>query len=174
MNSCPRLSLRPRLVWLEVLHAVIPALGVPSLLSRVIDVVSVNGQSLLPVIHIYTNDQGVLSWALLGCPCLEASELSSAVDDASTVAHGENTICGFHKALRMVTVVHSLEKQYHIHRDDRAARLVLTIGDQAIQGPGSIGFTKEEFRRDAIQADPLSEAICKFHIADGIGNCVSG
>ena len=72
----------------------------------------------------------------------------------------------------MVTAVHSLGEKYHIHRDDRAARLVLTIGDQAIQGPGSIGFTKEEFRRDAIQADPLSEAICKFHIADGIGTCV--
>ena len=87
------------------LHSVLPAFGVPSLVSRVIDVVSVNGQSLLPVLHIYTNNQGVASWALLGCPCLEASKL----DDEAAAADGANEIFGFHKAKRMVSAVHALE-----------------------------------------------------------------
>ena len=37
------------------LHAVVPATGLPSLLSRVVDTVSINDRSLLPVIHIYTD-----------------------------------------------------------------------------------------------------------------------
>ena len=150
------------------LHAVLPALGIPSLLSRVIDIVSVNGQSLLPIIHIYTNSQGMISWLLLGCPCMEASKLA----DTKQVANGTEQIFGFHKANRMVGVVHALETRYHIGRDDRAARLALTVADQAIQGPGSIHFTQEECRQDGLAFDPLSEAICKFHIADGIGDAV--
>ena len=69
----------------------------------------------------------------------------------------------------MVAVVHALERQYHIQSDDRAARLALTVGDQAIQGPGSIKFTQEECKKDGLVFEPLAEAICKFHITDGIG-----
>jgi len=72
----------------------------------------------------------------------------------------------------MVGVVHAVEKRYHIGPDDRAARLALTVADQAIQGPGSIHFTQEECRQDGLAFDPISEAICKFHIADGIGDAV--
>ena len=150
------------------LHAVVPALGIPSMLSRVIDIVSVNGQSLLPIIHIYTNSQGMISWALLGCPCLEASQLA----DTKQVANGTEEMFGFHKANRMIGAVHALETRYHIDRDDRAARLALTVADQAIQGPGSIHFSEEECRLDGVAFDPLCQAICKFHIADGIGGAV--
>ena len=48
------------------LHTLVPALGIPSLLSRVIDIVSINGRSLLPTIHIYTAPSGKLQWFLLG------------------------------------------------------------------------------------------------------------
>ena len=157
------------------LHSMIPALGLPSLLSRVIDVVSVNGQSLLPVIHIYTNSDGILSWALLGCPALEASVNSAEAANGTPMSENaaENaTVFGFHKAPRMVYTVHELENKYHIFRDDRNARVVVTCADQAIQGPGSIHFTKEECRVDGKTPDLLSEAICKFHTADGVGGAV--
>ena len=93
------------------LHSIIPALGLPSLLSRVIDVVSVNGQSLLSTIHIYTNTKGMISWALLGCQCLEASALDD--DDSMHAANGTSEIFGFHKAKRMVGIVHASETISH-------------------------------------------------------------
>jgi len=58
------------------LHAVLLATGMPSFLSRIIDVVSIDSQSLLPVVHIYTTVEGKLSWSLLDCPCLEHIETS--------------------------------------------------------------------------------------------------
>ena len=60
----------------------------------------------------------------------------------------------------------------HVFRDDRAYRLVLTVGDQAIQGPGSIQFTRKEREVDSLPPDPLTEAVCKFHIVDGAGGHV--
>ena len=39
------------------LHAILPAIGIPSLLSRAIDIVSINAHSLLPTIQIYTTCQ---------------------------------------------------------------------------------------------------------------------
>ena len=61
------------------LHALVPATGMPTFLSRVIDVVSINGASLLPVIYIHTAPEGGLTWSLLGCPCLE--HIPSAVGE---------------------------------------------------------------------------------------------
>ena len=147
------------------LHSIVPALGIPSLLSRVVDVVSINGRSLFPIIHIYTSTTGRLSWALLGCPCLEY------IPDAASgqpLATGEQCF-GFHKAKQLVKIVHSTEKSYHIQRLDRKMRLVVTVADQAIQGPGSVQFSREEARIDGVVEQPLGAGTCKFHIADGVG-----
>ena len=147
------------------LHSIVPALGIPSLLSRVVDVVSINGRSLFPIIHIYTSATGQLSWALLGCPCLEyISEAASR----QPLATGEQCF-GFHKAKQLVKIVHSTEKSYHIQRLDRKMRLVVTVADQAIQGPGSVQFSREEARVDGVFEQPLGAGTCKFHIADGVG-----
>ena len=154
------------------LHEVLPALGVPSLVSRVIDVVSINGQSLLPTVYIYTNGSGEVSWALLGSPCLE--NLNECKDSAGQAAANgaTETFFGFHKSPQMVRTVHQLEATYGFHRDDRALRVVSTIADQAIQGPGSIRFSEQERLIDNLPPDPLSEGICRFHIADGVGGAV--
>ena len=101
---------------------------------------------------------------------MEASTLN---DDDSVAADGAHEIFGFHKARRMVGVVHALEAQYRINRDDRAARLAVTVADQAIQGHGSIRFTEEECRVDGLVVDPLSLGICKFHEVDWVGHCVA-
>ena len=70
------------------LHALLPATGTPSFLSRIIDVVSINSASLLPTIHMYTTCEGKLSWVLLDCPCLEhigeAARSTAAVGTAAT------------------------------------------------------------------------------------------
>ena len=150
------------------LHSMVPALGIPSLFARVIDVVSVKGQSLFLVIYVYTNHRGRISWALLGCPCLENITKSDAANGATPVE--QSSIFGCHKAPQLVRKVHELEKSFNIGREDRVCRLVTTVGDQAIQGPGSTQFTKHECAVDCVDQSPLSEAICKFHIVDGVGN----
>ena len=70
------------------LHALLPATGTPSFLSRIIDVVSINSASLLPTIHMYTTCEGKLSWLLLDCPCLEyigeAARSTAAVGAGAT------------------------------------------------------------------------------------------
>ena len=68
--------------------------------------------------------------------------------------------------------VHDVEARYGFHRDDRAVRVVATVADQDIQGPGSIRFCEKERLVDNLPPDPLSEGICKFHISDGVGGAV--
>ena len=152
------------------LHSVLPATGLPSLLSRVVDVVSINGRSLLPTILLYTSCNGKLAWALLGSPCLECVDLEATA--AVGAASSERTLFGFHKAPQLVRTVHRLERSFFIHRDDRAWRLAVTVADQAIQGPGSVGFTAREHEVDAVRADPLAHGICNFHVADCSGGGV--
>ena len=158
------------------LHSLIPALGIPSFLARVIDVVSINGRSLLPVIYIYTTSQGNLSWALLGCPCLEYREDEARPSEASTAASGADIgwkeVFGFHKAAQLVYAVHELEKSYNISRNDRALRIITTVADNAIQGPNSTRFSREESLVDSLEHDILSEGVCKFHQADSSGSAV--
>ena len=89
----------------------------------------------------------------------------SAIGDRST-------IFGFHKAKQLVKIVHSVESTYHIYAFDRRLRMVTTVADQAIQGPGSVQFSQEEARVDSTIERPLAAGICKFHIADGVGTAV--
>ena len=89
------------------LHAVLPATGMPSFLSRIIDVVSIDSQSLLPVIHIYTTVEGKLSWSLLECPCLENIETSQEKGVAvavGTAGTAPKRWFGFHSAEQMIKV----------------------------------------------------------------------
>ena len=79
---------------------------------------------------------------------------------------------GFHKAKQLVKIVHDTEKSYHIYTRDRSLRLVITVADQAIQGPGSVQFSQEEARVDNVPEQPLGAGTCKFHIADGVGSAV--
>ena len=73
----------------SALHACVPALGMPSFLSRIIDVVSINGRSLLPTIRVFTDSQGHLSWALLGCPCLEYTDKEQIANLAAAFGAGQ-------------------------------------------------------------------------------------
>ena len=52
------------------IHALIPALGIPSDLVRVIDVVSVGSVSTLPIIAVHTSHEGKLICSVVGCPTL--------------------------------------------------------------------------------------------------------
>jgi hypothetical protein len=136
----------------------------PSFLSRIIDVVSIDSQSLLPVIHIYTTVEGKLSWSLLDCPCLENIETSQVA-----VGTAPKRWFGFHSAEQMINVVHTVEKSFHLAREDRAFRLLVTVADQAIQGEGFIRFTEKERIGDGLVHDPLGAGVCKFHVTDGVG-----
>ncbi len=149
------------------LHAVLPATGTPSFLSRIVDVVSINSHSLLPTIQVFTTCEGKLSWALLGCPCLERIIESGEQDVA--VGTAPRRFFGFHSADQLIKTVHRVEESFRLGRSDRAFRLLVTVADQAIQGEGSVRFTKKERILDELAPDPLGEGVCKFHIADGVG-----
>ena len=69
----------------------------------------------------------------------------------------------------MIKVVHAIEKSFHLAREDRAFRLLVTVADQAIQGEGSIRFTEKERSWDGLVHDPLGASVCKFHVTDGVG-----
>ena len=162
------------------LHALLPATGTPSFLSRIIDVVSINSASLLPTIHMYTTCEGKLSWVLLDCPCLEhigeAARSTAAVGTAATgtAAVGAQTTrwFGLHSAEQLINTVHRVEASFHLSRADRAFRLAVTVADQAIQGEGSVRFTQKECTMENLPIKPLAEGVCKFHIADGAGSNV--
>ena len=143
------------------LHAVVPATGLPSLLSRVVDIVSINGRSLLPVIHIYTDSQGKLRWSLLGCPCLEYTGKPLAPEDhARSASASGSQHFGFHKAPQLVKAVHAVGQSLGIARSDRAWRIACTVADQAIQGPGSTQFSAHECQVDGLPEDSLAVCVC--------------
>ena len=113
------------------LHAILPAIGIPPLLSRVIDIVSINAHSLLPnYTTIYTTFQGELRWALLGCPCLERTEgFRQEGNSSSRLAVGSpevaggieaavgstsKRIFGFHSAPPLIKAVHEVESAYRL------------------------------------------------------------
>ena len=161
------------------LHAVVPATGMPSFLSRIIDVVSIDSTSLLPVIHVYTTTEGKLSWALLGCPCLEYTTPKHQQEAALGASQHEAAVgatpkrwFGLHSAEQLVDTVHREEKSFHMDRSDRAYRLLVTVADQAIQGDGSVRFTQKECSKDMLAVKPLAEGVCKFHVSDGVGTNV--
>ena len=175
------------------LHALLPATGTPSFLSRIIDVVSINSASLLPTIHMYTTCEGKLSWVLLDCPCLEhvgeaarstrstaavgaaatgTAAVGAAATDTAAVGAQTKRWFGFHSAEQLINTVHRVEASFHLSRADRAFRLAVTVADQAIQGEGSVRFTQKECTMENLPVKPLAEGVCKFHITDGVGSNV--
>ena len=55
------------------LHSIVPATGLPSYLTRVIDIVTIAGHGLMVVIHIRTDEEGRLVWDML-----EAEDVGAA------------------------------------------------------------------------------------------------
>ena len=141
----------------------------PSLVTRICDVVFINSASLLPVIHMHTTPEGGLTWSLLGCPCLE--DIPSAVGDRNA-ASGSTRWFGLHTGEHLIQKVHEVEEALQLRREDRAYRLVATVADQAIQGPGSTRFTEKECETDRLPYSALKEGVCKFHVSEGVGTNV--
>ena len=158
------------------LHSVLPATGLPSFVARIIDVVSIDGRSLLPTIYVYTNSQGHLAWALLGMPCLEYRQEETAIGVPETAIGvppaTEPEWFGFHKAPQIVRSVHRVEAAHHIGKADRQLRVVVSMADQAIQGPGSAQFSREECKVAGRIEDPIEVGICRFHMSDCVGVAV--
>ena len=151
------------------LHALLPATGTPSFLSRIIDVVSIDSASLFPTIHMYTTCEGKLSWVLLDCPCLEhigeAARSTAAVGTAATgtAAVGAQTTrprwFGLHSAKQLIITVHRVEASFPLSRAVGAFRLAVTVADQAIQGEGSVRFTQKECTMENLPVKPLAEGV---------------
>jgi len=146
---------------IAALHTIVPALGLPTCLTRVIDIVTIAGHSLMVVIHIYTDEQGRLMWNMLDCPDV------SAMAESQVLASGNSF--RFHSAERLVPLVHSVEDDFCVRRDNRKHQLVLTVADQAMAGPNSTQFVAHEAVVDNLACDPLKEGVCAFHVSDCVG-----
>ncbi len=145
------------------LHTLVPATGMPSNLTRVVDVITINGVSFLPTLHIYTNHCGVLAHALLGCPALGSSGSPAPAGGETFHLHG---------GAKLVALVHELESKFRIARGDRCLRLALNVADNAIEGPGSVSFSEHEARADQTQHAEWKAAACEFHSIDRGGASV--
>lgn len=105
------------------------------------------------------NTNGELAWALIGIPCLEYRAEKTAIGVPNPACA---TFFGFHKATQIVQSVHHVEHSHHIYKRDRQFRMAVTVADQAIQGPGSVQFSREECRVDQTAEDPIAIGICRF------------
>ena len=139
-------------------HSIIPALGLPSDFARVIDVVTLSGISLLVIVYVHVDPTGRLTWSLIACPALGSVPATGGTS---------SDFFRFHTGPKLVELVHVHEERMRIGKKDRALRLVMTMADGAIQGPGSVDFEKHEAKID--DRDPLHTGVCGFHKLDCAG-----
>ena len=146
------------------LHTCLPALGLPSDITRVVDGISArSGESLWAVIHLRTDASGALAWDLLDLPntgCLP-SNARMALNLPEFKSHGPQ---------RLVTLTHAVEKRFRFNDRDRATRLASNVGDGAIEGPNSAHFSKIEAELMGHAYDPLLSMSCEFHAEDLAGS----
>ena len=156
------------------IHAMVPALGIPSDLVRIVDVVTIGpGVSLLPIIFVRTSHEGKLVCSVVGCPTIGSepavargcSQLASGSNLGSQLASGSMRT---HSAPNLVDLVHRCEARMHVHRDDRVLRLAMTMADGAIQGPGSTYFEEHEAVVD--RRNERHVGVCQFHRLDNAGH----
>ena len=142
-------------------HERLLATGLPSDLTRVIDIVTVGGVGLFVLVYIHTNSNGNLTWSVLDCWPVEQHIASRSLAVGSKGGNFR-----FHGAEQLVAITHKVEAAYRIAKADRMRRLVRTVADGAIAGPGSAQFVKQEALVDGLVHNPLKEGVCSFHAAD--------
>ena len=153
------------------IHSMVPALGIPSDLVRIIDRVTFGaGVSTLPIIFVHTSHAGKLVRSIVGCPS-RGSGPAAGSEGGIQLASGSQPkdIFRAHVAPKLVEVVHWCQTRMHVYRDDRVLRLAMAMADGAIQGPGSAQFEEHEAvvdRRNRRHVD----ACHLFHRLDNAGN----
>ena len=100
-------------------------------------------------------------WNMVDCPD------ESAKAESQVLASGNSF--RFHSAERLVPLVHSVDDEFCVGRENRKHQLVLTVADQAMAGPSSIQFVAHEAVVDNLPCDPLKEGVCAFHTSDCVG-----
>ena len=145
------------------LHAKLPATGLPSDLTRIIDIVTIGGVGLLVVLYIQTDTEGNLIWNVVDCCPVERY-----LKDRKLAIGSKRGNFQFHSAEQLVALVHRSEAAFRIMKSDRVFRLARTVADGAIAGPNSIKFVKHECIQDGVAYNPLKEGVCFFHAADNV------
>ena len=157
------------------IHSMVPALGIPSDIVRIIDVVTIGpGVNTLPIIFLHTIHEEKLVFSIVACPTLGGqpaagsspnSQLACGSNQGSQLASGSMRT---HSAPHLVDLVHRCEARMHVHRDDRVLRLAMTMADRAIQGPGSTQFEEQEAEVD--RRNVRHVGVCQFHRLDNAGS----
>ena len=148
------------------IHSMVPALGIPSDLVRIIDVVTIGpGVSTLPIIFVHTSHEGKLVFSIVACPTLGGQPAAGGSNQGSQLASGSMRS---HSAPQLVDLVHKCEARMYVHRDDRVLRLAMTMADGAIQGPGSTRFEEQEAEVD--RRNVRHVGVCQFHRLDNAGS----
>lgn len=145
------------------LHARLPATGLPSDLTRIIDIVTIGGVGLLVVLYIQTDTEGNLIWNVVDCCPVERYLKARKLAIGSKRGNFQ-----FHSAEQLVALVHRSEAAFRIMKADRVFRMVRTVADGAIAGPKSIKFVRQECIQDGVAYNPLKEGVCFFHAADNV------
>ena len=104
----------------------LPAIGLPSGLARVIDIVTIGGVGLLVIVFIETDSGCNLVWNIVDCCLVEQCKMAVGSKMGSS---------RFHIADQLVPLVHQREAAFRIPKEDRARRVVRTLVDVAIAGP---------------------------------------
>ena len=143
---------------------IMPALGIPSDVTRIIDGVSTrSGESFFVVIHLLTSTSGQLYWQIVGLPNV-AFRPESTSRTGSVLPKFSS-----HGAERLVALVHHTEAQFNFGDADRRLRLALTVADGAIEGPSSINFAQHEANVMNVEYTPACSQSCEFHAEDHAG-----
>ena len=99
------------------MHALVPATGLASDLTRVIDIVTIGGVSLLVILHVLTDPAGKLVWHVLGCPAVDGhvGGDSSAGCDVAPAGGGKSSF-RFHSAAHLTQLVHTLRGKFRYYQ----------------------------------------------------------
>ena len=148
------------------IHMLVPALGLPSDITRAVDGISVQTEeNLWGVLYVLTSPDGSLAWHLLDLPNF-ANPAPLKQRDAGVKPLPRFAL---HGAERLVALTHHVESRFQIETSDRLLRLALNVGDGAIEGPLSIHFAEYEASVNGNTYEPRSSASCEFHAEDHAG-----
>ncbi len=151
------------------IHTIVPALGVPSDITRIVDGISTkSGESLFAILYLLTGSEGRLQWRLLDLP--NTATRPARHVDRRVQARRPLPRFGFHGAARLGALTHHTEAKYQVHDADRLLRLALNVGDGALEGPGSMGMAQHEATVMGTQWNPTAARSCDFHAADHAGH----
>ena len=94
------------------LHTMLTAIGLPSDLTRIIDIVTIGGVGLLVILFLQTDSDGNLIWNIVDC-CLVEQRLEHVLEPRKLAVGSKRGNSRFNGAGRLVPSVHQTRGRFH-------------------------------------------------------------